>query len=318
MLDVLGLSSSEQAAYEALLTQGPATEPQDVLDRLVELGLADLQADPPGYVPKPPDLALGALLLAREEQLVAAHRRLVERDDHDHPDAVDAGNAGNAAEIVTGANAIIRRFFDVQNQAPHEVRGIEGPPYIAPDYDDGDTVYTLLERGTEYRILYDRRALDLPGRPYGAVLDVSDGRQVRIGDAPVKLVLTDKPVGFLPLHVDPDRKPAAMVVHEPTLLAALSMLFELCWDRAVPISVGSGFDGSSDTDRELLPLLVAGLTDSEIAGKTGWSPRTVRRRVRDLMDRLDARTRFQAGYNAVLRGWLDSNGDLDGEEEHGR
>jgi DNA-binding CsgD family transcriptional regulator len=302
VFDVLGLSSSEQAVYESLLTQASATEPQAVLDRLVELGLAALEDG--RYVPTPPDLALETLLLAREEQLVAEHRRLVEQGGRYRRDSPDSADSADAVEVVHGANAIIQRFFDVQNHAPHEVRGVEGPPYIAPDYDDGDTVYTLLERGTTYRILYDRRALDVPGRPYGAVLDVSDGRQVRIGDAPVKLVLTDEPIGFLPLHVDPDRRPAAMVVREPALLAALSALFELYWERAVPISVGSGF---SETDRELLPLLVAGLTDPEIAGKTGWSPRTVRRRVRDLMDRLDARTRFQAGHNAVLRGWPDGN-----------
>jgi DNA-binding NarL/FixJ family response regulator len=33
-------------------------------------------------------------------------------------------------------------------------------------------------------------------------------------------------------------------------------------------------------------------------------PRTVQRRVRELLDRLGAGTRFQAGLQAVRRGWL--------------
>jgi DNA-binding NarL/FixJ family response regulator len=49
---------------------------------------------------------------------------------------------------------------------------------------------------------------------------------------------------------------------------------------------------------------VAGLTDEAIADNLGLHPRTVRRRLRALLARLDAATRFQAGYQAVQRGWL--------------
>ncbi|MEV1178920.1 helix-turn-helix transcriptional regulator [Nonomuraea sp. NPDC049784] len=53
-------------------------------------------------------------------------------------------------------------------------------------------------------------------------------------------------------------------------------------------------------------MLTAGLTDAAIAAHLGWSDRTVRRHVRAMMVRLDAHTRFQAGYQAVVRGWLDA------------
>jgi DNA-binding NarL/FixJ family response regulator len=54
----------------------------------------------------------------------------------------------------------------------------------------------------------------------------------------------------------------------------------------------------------LLGLLAAGLTDSAIGRHLGTHPRTVQRRVRELLDRLGAGTRFQAGLQAVRRGWL--------------
>ncbi|MGD0557044.1 MAG: hypothetical protein ABSA93_18950 [Streptosporangiaceae bacterium] len=47
-----------------------------------------------------------------------------------------------------------------------------------------------------------------------------------------------------------------------------------------------------------------GLTDAAIARHLGAHLRTVQRRVRGLLDRLGAATRFQAGLQAVRRGWL--------------
>ena len=47
-----------------------------------------------------------------------------------------------------------------------------------------------------------------------------------------------------------------------------------------------------------------GRTDEQIARKLGISLRTVRRRVAALMTELGVDTRFQAGVEAVRRGWL--------------
>jgi hypothetical protein len=247
-----------------------------------------------------------AALLDRERELVAARERVAELEERFQRAAAPPDEPA-AVEVVRGAADVRRRFFELQRDAPNQVRGTEGPPYIVPDTAVRNNAVELIRAGTRYRILYDRRALDVPGRPYGDLLDVSDGRRVRIGTIPAKLVLTDQPAGLLPLHGDPDGPPAVVMVHDPTLLAALSALFELYWERAVPVSVHTGTGALPITD--LLPLLVAGLTDREIAEKLGWSHRTVRRRVRDLMTRLGAQTRFQAGYAAVRHGWLEGNDD---------
>ena len=53
-----------------------------------------------------------------------------------------------------------------------------------------------------------------------------------------------------------------------------------------------------------LRLLAIGHTDESIAKRLGLSDRTVRRIVTDLMRRLDARSRFEAGVRAVQIGWL--------------
>ena len=56
---------------------------------------------------------------------------------------------------------------------------------------------------------------------------------------------------------------------------------------------------------EVLQLLQAGLTDA--VSRLGTSERTVGRRVRLLMDRAAAETRFQLGWRAAERGWLSED-----------
>jgi DNA-binding CsgD family transcriptional regulator/sugar-specific transcriptional regulator TrmB len=313
VLDVIGLSTVEQAVYETLVARASATADElravtpglpvhaDVdaaLDRLVTLGLVTRQ--PSRYVPVPPADALEALFLARERELVAARARVAALDERFEQAGPGSGDPA-AIEVVHGVRQSKARFFDIQRDAPSQVHGMERPPYFAVVNDPERRVIKLIDSGLRYRLIYDPRALEVPGRSYAEILDVSDGRRVRIGEAPVKMVLTDEPVAMLPLHDDVRRRTAMIVVHDPTLLAALLALFDLYWARAMPVGVRPGLHA---WDRTLLPLLVAGLTDREIAAKLDWSHRTVRRRVRDLMERLDARTRFQAGFAAVRRGWL--------------
>lgn len=52
----------------------------------------------------------------------------------------------------------------------------------------------------------------------------------------------------------------------------------------------------------VLTLIGRGHTDEAIARALGMSPRTVRRRLRQVMIRLDARTRTQAVVQAVKEG----------------
>lgn len=104
------------------------------------------------------------------------------------------------------------------------------------------------------------------------------------------------------------------MVHDCVLLDALSALFEMYWERAIPLEVRNGQAQLRDAgmaptsmDAGLLLLLAAGLTDEAMAGQLHCNVRTVRRYLRDMMHRLDAVTRFQAGYQAIRRGWLTTD-----------
>jgi DNA-binding NarL/FixJ family response regulator len=89
-------------------------------------------------------------------------------------------------------------------------------------------------------------------------------------------------------------------------LTALCALFESTWQSAKPLGQSPQRDaqGLSSQDHAVLDLLAQGHTDESIAKRMGVSPRTARRVANDLMERLGARSRFQAGVRAVQSGWL--------------
>jgi DNA-binding NarL/FixJ family response regulator len=126
------------------------------------------------------------------------------------------------------------------------------------------------------------------------------------------MFIADDKLGLLPLEMNGSAE-SCLVIHASSMLDTLIALFEQVWERAVAIHPDGTLpadalpgrpDGPSDADRALLGLLAAGLTDAAIARQLGMHPRTVQHRVRDLLDRLGAATRFQAGLQAVRRGWL--------------
>lgn len=101
-----------------------------------------------------------------------------------------------------------------------------------------------------------------------------------------------------------DDAPVGVVLRTPGLVLGVSRLFERLWELSSPVDRGSVTDEVDRRDLTILRLLAAGVADASIARQTGVSQRTVERRIRSLLDRLGAGTRFQAGAQAVRRGWL--------------
>ncbi|HET7356722.1 MAG TPA: helix-turn-helix domain-containing protein [Nocardioidaceae bacterium] len=98
-----------------------------------------------------------------------------------------------------------------------------------------------------------------------------------------------------------------LVVRQPAIIAAFTMLFEALWERAMAIPGLGGpmhTDDRSNDRRLLLDQLANGAKDEQIARTLGISLRTVRRRVADILDELGVNSRFQAGVEAVRRGWV--------------
>lgn len=97
-----------------------------------------------------------------------------------------------------------------------------------------------------------------------------------------------------------------IVVRGPGLVRLAELAFRGLWERALPIP-GLEIRPTDRRARErtlLLEQLAAGAKDEQIARVLGMGLRTVRRRVADVMEELGVETRFQAGMEAVRRGWL--------------
>lgn len=62
--------------------------------------------------------------------------------------------------------------------------------------------------------------------------------------------------------------------------------------------------GPNEDELELMRVLIKGVTDEDAAAALGWSRRTVLRRLRSAMDKLGARSRFQAGWLLARAKWL--------------
>lgn len=176
----------------------------------------------------------------------------------------------------------------------------------------------MLSNGVRYKGVYDRSALIQENAVKRIRVCIEAGEESRVFDkVPMKFIGADHHLAMLPLDLQYLDGPA-LLVRESSLLDALYDLFEVIWDRSSPIS----FDASAlpqasmvTTDvlgnyGQLVSLLASGLNDKAIASQLEISPRTLDRRVKALMEGLDTRTRFQAGWRA---GYVAAKNDMGNE-----
>lgn len=321
-LSSLGISESEERVYRFLLTQSsvtlqdvadvldlPTRASQRVLDALEIKGLVSHSPERPRrYIPIPPDLAMKSMLLKRQQEL---QRTRVAIDELQAQATVlrDTDSLHMVELIAPEAERHI--FQQLMLTAEFEVLGlIRSPLRISnlADPADHDPQRQSRARGVVFRSIADNEVLALPGVATAILADMESGEQVRVFPTlPFKMIIADRRTALVPLR--PGRPGARiLLVRESALLDALCALFEVLWERAAPISA-TPHDGDasrppfslSNECASLVPLLAAGLTDQVIADELNVSTRTFDRRVFKLLKELDARTRFQAGWNAAVR-----------------
>ena len=130
------------------------------------------------------------------------------------------------------------------------------------------------------------------------------GEEVRVLPVlPSRLLVVGTTHAVLPEPLGFYDEPRSLI-RQRGIVEALTLWFELLWERAEPVPSLEARDPRPDLRRFLLEQLAAGAQDEQIARRLGLSLRTVRRRVAELMAELGADSRFQAGAEAVRRGWL--------------
>jgi hypothetical protein len=295
-----------------LLGCGPA-QAEAVLTALEAKGLvARSTGNGHRFVASPPQVALGALVIERQEDLRRAQHELGALTDA-YRGAAAARSVSDVVDVVLGAHAVAQRFAQMQRAARHEILLLAKAQYLVVQPEDNDDETLALSRGVAYRVALERGNLERPGFFEEVTDSLRNGVRVRVAPTiPVRLLIVDDELALVPLPAASDQTPGggALLIHPSGLLDALRAVFALVWEGASELVLNGetldevGGDRLEPIDAQVLSLLLAGFTDQAIGGQLGLSLRTVQRRVRLLMDRAQVETRLQLGYQARRRGWL--------------
>jgi DNA-binding NarL/FixJ family response regulator len=85
----------------------------------------------------------------------------------------------------------------------------------------------------------------------------------------------------------------------PSLVEKVLQEFRTLAERQARLEVGI-----SEQELQVLGMLAQGATSREIGEEMFWSERTVKRKVQEILDKLDARNRTQAVAEAISRGLI--------------
>ncbi len=304
---LLGLPSAdaEQVARQASLGVRDA---RTILDDLEALGLIARQASAPDrVVASPPSVALRPMLLERERRLTAAHEALVHLSDLYREGAAQR-TAPDVVDVVLGPEAVVQRIGQLQAAAEREVKAFVLEDVALLSGAENTEEDLALARGVRYRVVVETAVLQRPGF-IDVVRELEPlGEEVRVRDTlPTRLFIADEALAILPMYSHGERRVSgALLVHPSGLLDLVLAMFEEAWREAPRLLAEHGEvrePEAGPVDRELLSLLLLGLTDAAAGAQLGLSVRTVQRRVAELMERAGVTTRIQLGAEAVRRGW---------------
>ncbi|MFF7279673.1 LuxR C-terminal-related transcriptional regulator [Streptomyces griseorubiginosus] len=338
MLELLGLGKNSAELYRAVLAQPglsvedlmntlrwPADRVRSALDECVRLSLIRPSWETPGTLRAvPPDVGLQALLARQEADFLERQRQMtdarveVSRLVHDYA-AAQRESHHIETERIEGIDEIRSRIEELSHSCQDSLLAFHpgGGQSAASRAAGRPLSETLQSRGVVMHTIYlDSLYNDPESVDYARWL-LRSGNHVRTtASLPSRMLIFDREQAVVP--IDPDDSGAgAMVFRSPGILANLCALFDHVWDKAVPLSgrkrprQPAEENELTSQEQTVLRLLGEGLTDEVVARRLGVSVRTGRRITADLMGRLGAKSRFQAGMRAVESGWL--GGDDDGD-----
>lgn len=323
MLESVGLTAEAEAVYFAMvehpfwgvdeLATGlrlPESAVREALNLLAERALVQPAGAHSGMRVVSPQAGLIMLLAQAEADLAARQRQIdstraaisVIAQEHDTNRARD--------EIIRleGTHEVRERLIELSLSVEREcLTFTAGAELTTEAIEAGKPLnQKALERGVSLRNVYQESVRnDATMLAFAKWMASIGGRSRTVPTVPMRMTVIDRRVALIPM--DPvDARRGALEIRSPGVIAALCLLFEQVWDIATPFGEAPRADerGLTPQEQALLRLLDAGHTDESAGRKLGLSARTVRRVVAELADRLGVASRFQAGAEAVRRGWL--------------
>lgn len=329
-LAALGLRPAAERVYRQLLrhpgagmarlaelSELPHMHLLECLDELAELSLLQAPADDPRAVtPVSPERGLTGLLSRQERQLVQRQQQIercrtevahiVADFTTSHPPIEDP-----FVERLEGIDAVRLKIAELSRSVRFETAALL--PTAERSADAMAAARPLdeaaLNRGVRLRtVQLDGMRRHKSTVEYARWMTELGGEVRTAPSVPLRLLMMDREVALVPLAVEHSRG-GALLLHGTGMVAAVQALFESTWRTARPLDRPHRPrrpEGLTEQERVVLRLLGQGHTDEQIARRLAVSDRTVRRVVAQLMERLGARSRFQAGVLAMSRGLVEA------------
>jgi hypothetical protein len=316
LLRALGIDEDEEHVYRMLLVRRsataeeaaialsiPAPAAENLLQRAEAKGLASHSPERPRrYIPTQPDFAVD-FLIQQQRALIENARAAIPALQSLTPEAPAQSNEPELVEIITNRVALGRILEQQQREMQSEVFAFQRAPELYPEGHQ-----KVVPKHLRVRSISDATYISLPGRLELLRKLVGLGEEARYAHAlPMKMIVWDRRIALVPLSIENQEGPA-LLVRGSSLLDALCALFDLMWERAMPVAfvpTQPPADAKmnmrlSKAAESLIPLLAAGLNDKVITHQGDLSKTTLNRRIAELMQAFDARTRFQLGWRAAL------------------
>ncbi|MED7948946.1 LuxR C-terminal-related transcriptional regulator [Streptomyces sp. BE20] len=216
---------------------------------------------------------------------------------------------GLAVEVIASRDQLRRRLGDLHASSRYEVS------LMLPTLTEQESLelclredVELLRRGVRYRLIAPSSALDSPAATaYVSALQES-GAEIRTAESlPLRLVILDREKVATQSHLEGLRR--NVVINGGLLAQIFTRVFEHSWSTAAPYTRRRRTTGSApvltDTHRLVLRMMAAGATDKSIARHLGYSDRTVRRFVADILRVLETDNRLTGMVRATRLGLLE-------------
>lgn len=301
----LGLTAEQERVYRELLRTRPSVSSHaggagvvgPVLTELRLLGLVDenLSAVPPAAAV---DLLVRRRITQAQKQfegIAAAWDAVRELSEEQR-----TGRPAGLIELLSNGPETARRINALLTDRPGEFSALRTD--VLHDESRLDCVRhgRLLIAGLRSRTVFPAHVLDDPRQAAHASRQHALGELHRVTMEPVwPLTLVNRSVAFVPADLSAPET-GVLQIRRTGVVRILAEVFDGIWDRArdldqLPVS---------PDERRVLRALTRYDTDESAARALNVSVRKFRAHVADLMDRLGARTRFQAALLAKERNWL--------------
>lgn len=290
-----------------------AEDTRALIDQLVDQGLLIASSRSAiGFRAVNP--GLGAKILSERERHEAARRQQQLEQHHADLAALSLEYAAHnrqetmeGTETICGDDAVRLRIETVVDTATVELASFQPEELSESNLVAGRVQNRrLLDRGVHLRSIYLGSAANQRLLREHIKIMTSRGLEARVAATlPMRLMLVDRQSAILPLPRREGQQ-RILVVHFPPLVEALQALYESYWEHSRPVE---GYQptlpgGLTDQEQAVLRQLAGGATDDTVARALGIGVRTERRIVAELMDRLNATSRFEAGVKAARMGLI--------------